>query len=542
MSNPTWALPLAMVFVALACASPQQQPEAGSSTAGQPRYGGTLNVPVAGDPFDWDISYNARATPNEVLLLTYNTLLQFQAGPEIGFTGTVLQPSLAEQWEVSPDARTFTFHLRKGVKYINQPPVNGRELTAADVKWTIEYRTRTGELKDKKLPRGDADFIFEGLEGLDTPDPYTVTVRFKERFAPFVNYAASDWNPILPREIYDQDGHYKDRMAGTGPFILDTAGSQKGSRWVWKKNAAYWETGQPYLDEIRWLVVPDEAAQFAAFQSKQLDIMEQLRNTPFQDVKKASPQIGVFKFYATNSQLLFLSQVNGGPLTDIRVRRALSMSVDRDEINQVISGGEGLWAVPAATAGTYSEAETRQLVRQSVDEAKRLLAEAGFAGGLAVEWPIPRDETAANMTLAQLIQAQVKRAGINLNIKLMDRAEQRAKRRTGDFDIDNNWGGVGVLNSDLDSLVFPRYFSTASQNYSKINDPELDVLLLATRRETEPARRAEANRQVSMRLIDRAWNIDLTYPPNFNVWHPHVKNYHPHFTNLPQYRNVWLEK
>jgi len=533
----------AVLLLALACGPAAQQPDTGAPAATGPRYGGQISIPQESDPFDWDVSYTGRATPNDdAFLLGYNTLLTFKTGPDIPFTDTTLQPGIAERWSVSPDARAFTFNLRKGIKFQDVPPVNGRELTSADVKWTLDYRLRSGEVADKKLPKGDGDFMFQGLEAVETPDPYTVVVKFKDRFAPYVNYAASYWNPIFPREVYEQDGHFKDRLIGTGPYILDMAATQKGSRWVFKKNPNYFEEGRPYLDEIRWLILPDQAAQLAAFQAKQLDMLEALRHAPYGDAMRGSPQSVSYKYFGTNAQLLFTSQVNEGPLRDVRVRKAISLAVDRDEINKVISAGEALWAIPATTAGSYSEAETRQLVRQSVEEAKRLLAEAGYASGVDLEWPVPRDESNANMTLYTLVQAQLKRAGINANLKLMDRSEQRAKRRRGDFDLDANNGGTGVLNADIDSLVYARYHSTASQNYSKFKDPELDKLLEALRAEADPAKRKEVHRKVSLRILEMVWNVDLTYPPQWHVWQPHVKNNHPHFTDVPSYRHAWVQK
>src|SRR5205807_3795221 len=98
------------------------------------------------------------------------------------------------RWEVSPDGRTVTFYIRKGVKFANLPPVNGREFTAADATWTAEYYTRSGALADKKLLPGRNGFMYQGLERADAPDPYTARFVFKEAYAPFLSYAGSTWN------------------------------------------------------------------------------------------------------------------------------------------------------------------------------------------------------------------------------------------------------------------------------------------------------------------------------------------------------------
>ena len=112
-------------------------------------------------------------------------------------------------------------------------------------------------------------------------------MRFKKPFAPFLNYAASRGLPVQPHEIFDQDGSLTKRLAGSGPFQLDVANSQRGTRWVFKKNLDYWGAGQPYLDEVHCLVLPDDATVNAAFQSKQLDII------PVADGGDITPQAAV---------------------------------------------------------------------------------------------------------------------------------------------------------------------------------------------------------------------------------------------------------
>ena len=303
-----WCLMAGLAIVAVACgpaSGPAPVSQGGES--GQPKYGGTFNFREDPDPFNFDISYS-KSNPNDnAMALTYDSLLDFKMGPAYPYTHWELEPALAERWEVSPDAKSFTFKLRQGAKFHNLPPVNGREVTSSDVKFTVEYRTRSGEVKDKKLPQGEMDYMFEGLERIDTPDRYTVAFHFKDPFVPFVNYAASDWNQIMPREVYDAEGHFQDTMIGTGPFYLDRAASQKGTRWVFKKNPDYWETGKPYVDEIRWLIIPDSSSTYAAFQTKQLDMLWGILSNDAREVRKANPNVSTEKTLVPIAQQLYPS-------------------------------------------------------------------------------------------------------------------------------------------------------------------------------------------------------------------------------------------
>jgi peptide/nickel transport system substrate-binding protein len=172
-----------------------------------PKSGGVFNVPVTDDIQDMDMSYtgstNTNATP---IKLGYSYLMRMKTSPDIAYSENVIEPLLAERWEVSPDASTYTFYLRKGVKFADLPPVNGRELTAEDVKWSFEYSSRTGAVKDAGLRRAQYGFLFEGMESITVVDPYTVSVKFEKGFAPFLTYAASSDNLIMPHEIYDEAG------------------------------------------------------------------------------------------------------------------------------------------------------------------------------------------------------------------------------------------------------------------------------------------------------------------------------------------------
>src|SRR5437016_819174 len=112
---------LLVAMVAAACAGPSTAPSPAKEN--QPKYGGTFSVTADSDPFDFDMSHGGKTTTNsDSIALAYESLLAFKGGPDVKHTDSTIVPELAETWEVSPDARTFTFHLRKGVKYANMAP------------------------------------------------------------------------------------------------------------------------------------------------------------------------------------------------------------------------------------------------------------------------------------------------------------------------------------------------------------------------------------------------------------------------------------
>lgn len=532
-------LVLVLLFGALACGPAAQAPSAPSSDPKQPRSGGTLNTTFTSDPNDWDVRTQGKTGVNvEVHGHAYDTLLRFKKGPDIDHAAQELVPRIAGRWEVSPDAKSFTFHLRKGARFHNLPPVNGRELTSADVKWSMEYYSAK-EMDGKKLPTSSVEVLFEGLDRVDTPDPYTAVVRFKEPYVPFIYYTASQWMPMAAKEVYQQDGSLKDTLIGTGPFIFDPNASQKGTVWVVKKNSDYWDKGKPYLDTIRRLVLVEDASAQAAFQSKQLDLWNVTIHNQAQEMMKAAPQAQVYKHNVPIGNALLISQRRGGPLADARVRRAISLAIDRDEHSRILYGGDATPYLAGSWPGLFSDAEVRQMLRYDPEEAKRLLAQAGYPSNTTLEIIITTSEN--DTTQHQLLQAQLKKVGIDMKITALAREVHRPRLYTGDFDFYRNSGG-GLLEADADSFLFGEFYGGSSLNWAVIKDPELDQHLLRTRREAEPEKRREAMRAAVKRINDQGWDPGIVYPANWAFSQPYVKDWRRHFDRGEDESFVWLDK
>ena len=539
MSMPKWVLLATISLLILGCTAsqPALAPAGENET---PKPGGQLNIVQTVDQHTWDLSFRNTAGGQEY---AYNSLMAFKTGPDIPYAEMVLLPELAERWEVSPDAKVFTFTIRKGVKFQDQPPVNGRELNAADVKWSYEYWSRTGQFKDnKKLPKAQLDFLFEGIQSVETPDRYTAVVRFNDAFVPFLNYAATFKNPIAPHEIYDQDGDLQTRIVGTGPFILDQANSLKDSKMVWTKNPNYWDEGKPYLDSVRWLILPEKATSDAAFKTKQVDLLSTIEFQEYQELIGGNPTAVVQKYVQPRGLHIYFGHVHGGgPLSDIRLRRAIASAIDRDEINKATAGGHGAWAIPGAAYGLFTDQETRQLEKYDPAETKRLLTEAGFPNGLTLDWPykVPNDRQIVN----ELYQAQLKRVGINAPFRTMDQVTQRVLKYSGDYDLDEG-GSLGQVVADPDSMLFGAYHSSSSLNWAQLRDPELDRLVVAQRREIDPTKRKELMKAAGKRIIDMQWAVETIYPPYWSVSHPYVRNFYSHFgnNNTGDVEKIWLNK
>jgi len=513
------------LWIVLAC-GPAPAAAPAPAAVEQPRSGGVLNLPVSNEPRDWDLTSGGKTQPGgNSQPLAYNSLLGYKYGPGVDYMDLILRPELAQRWEVSPDAKTFTFHLRQGVMFAPLPPVNGRELTSADVKWSYEYWARSGEFKN--LPPGEFRQIFEGMEEVRADGPNTAVVRFKEPYAPFLHYSASDYNPIVPKEIYLEDGHLKDRIVGTGPFQLDVNASQKGTRLVWKKNANYWETGKPYIDEVRMLILRDRSAAAAAFQTKQIDWIEAETATAAKEIEAMQPAPVAFEYMERHPQVLYLNS-RRAPMNDVRVRRAFSLAVDRDEYLQVLNGGKGGWALNSAPAELFTQQEIRQMLRHDPEAARKLLAEAGFPDGLDIELPYAPAISDKHATQHELLQAQFKKAGIRVTLKPIERVDLSAQRDKGDFVF--HLYPISTLTNfgDVDGGLHVRFHPDSSTNYHGFKDLKVAELLAAQRREPDPDKRLRLLRNIAKYIsVEMVYGTGLYYGAVWNFWHPHLRNYRP---------------
>jgi peptide/nickel transport system substrate-binding protein len=492
----------------------------------QPRQGGILNVAQsADDPSSFDPVTQHKET-GQSMLLTNDSLLAFQTGSGVPYTQMAVRPGLAERWE-SPDAQTFTFHLASGVRYANLPPVSGRLLSSDDVKWTYEYLSRSGQFADKKLPPSVVATMLEGIDQVQTPDASSAVVTFKAPFAPFVSYAASQWLPILAHEIFDADGDFSKRAVGTGPFQLDAAASQRGNQWIYRRNPAYYRPGLPYADRITNHVLADDATQNAAFDARQLDVLTEagLTLAGVMQHEKAVP--GSVRYAAPNPNYYHLfMNVTKPPLNDQRIRQAVSLSIDRDEMIKTFGNGGGQWALAGATPGLFSDAEARQILKFDPAQARQLVSQAGYPNGVDLVDVYAPSSGDTYVSVLQLLQSQLRKGNINLTLKASDHTSQAELRRSGNYQLDLQPRGSG-LPLDEDSILYGDFYPGLASNYGRVNDPQLTPLLLQQRQTPDIAKRTDLWRQIITRVNTVPWAVGLFFGTAFQLGQPYVQNYGP---------------
>jgi peptide/nickel transport system substrate-binding protein len=494
------------------------------TTQAQPKRGGRISAGQSNDPASFDTSTKL-VDAARALSASNEPVMSFKFGPSVKYQDLVIQPELAEKWE-NPDPQTYTFHLRSGVKWQNVAPVNGRDFSSADVKWTYEYMARLGPFT--KLPPAPAAAMLTGVDRIDAPDASTVTVHFSQPFAPFQSYAASEWMPILAHEIYDADGDFSKRGAGTGAFVFDQSQWQKGTRMTYPRNPTYWHAGLPYVDALDLLIVRDQPTMNAAFQARQIDILDYsgLDQRTVEAMKKAMPDITVYQYLDGNDPYYLYFNVSKPPLNDDRIRKAISLGIDRDNLIQTLFNGQGQWALAGATPTMFTQDEVKQILKYDPQQAKQLLAAAGYANGIDIEFMYNAAYGDTFNTKAQLLQSQLKKVGINLNLLPLLNGEDAQRRRNGNYQFNITPRGQGVP-QDIDSYLYGMFDPKSADNYEKINDPQLTPLLEQQRQELDPNKRLTIIKQAVQRINEMAWSLCLFYGPGFSLYQAKLKNYAP---------------
>jgi peptide/nickel transport system substrate-binding protein len=458
----------------------------------------------------------------------------------VGYTDLTSEPALAEKWE-TPDAQTFTFHLQPGAKWQNLAPVNGRAVTAEDVRFSMEYQSRSGQFKDSKLPTSINVSMYEGLDSVQTPDNSTVVIRFKQPFVPFLQHMSLERNAILAHEVYDRDGNFTDTLVGTGPWQLDPSASKHGSKWVMVRNPNYFKPGRPYIDRVNFLVLPDDSTMVAAFQTKQIDMLDKKYSNPTtaSAIRANNPTAVDWPFNDSAGGLLF-ENVQSPPLGDIRIRKAISLSIDRDAFLTTFYAGKGEWAVAGGQPGLFNHDEIRGLLKFDPAQAKQLVSDAGFPNGvdLALHFSPSRGQMGAQ--IVQLIQAQLKAGNINVTLKPEDEATFSDTQRKGQFQLDYE---VKPQVGDIDAYIYYNWYSKSNGNFGKVADPKLDSMLEQQRREVDLAKRRDVLRQTVKYITDNAYYTAFCYGQGHYFWQSYVKNFAMNIAhNAPPVYDSWIDK
>ena len=512
----------------------------GNAAQVQPRSGGELVFPVPSEPPSYDGHREETFGLVHPFAPFYNTLLRVDPNDK---GGTKPYPSLAESWTVSADGKTYTFKLHQGVKFHD-----GSEMTSKDVKASYDKiifpvagvgSTRKGQ--------------YAVVDAVEAPNPTTVVFKLKYHSGSFLSSLLSPFNFIYKADILAKDPHwYEKNIMGTGPFTF--VEHVKGSHVVGKKFAGYWDKGKPYLDGFRAIFMRDSAAQVAAVRGERAHI--QFRSFTPKDRDNLKTALGD-KITVQESpwDCILMVAINHKkkPFDDPRVRRALSLALDRYEGSKALSqiaivksvAGVQVPGTPFATppedlsklAGYWTDPE------KSRAEARRLLKEAGVPEGFSFTFsnrgiPMPYEPLGVWMI------DQWRKVGLNVTQRVIESAAYYATLRKGEHEAAMDFQCGYIVEPDLDMYKFLSS-SRNPANYGYYEDPALDALYDQQSRASSVEERKKIIRQFEKRLLEDEAHYLMTLQ-----WHriiPHSSKLHG-WTITPSHYlnntldNVWLSQ
>ena len=484
---------------------------AGGSAAAQesPRRGGELIFLVPAEPPSYDAHREETFAVVHPAAPHYNTLLRVDPTDR---TGTRIVGDLAESWTVTADGRTYTLRIRRGVRFHD-----GSELTARDVKASYDkiILPPPGVTSNRK-----GEYI--AVETVTAPDPYTVVFRLKWPSASFLSSLASPFNWIYKADILARDIHwYEKNVMGTGPFLF--VEYVKGSHWIGRRNADYWDKGKPYLDGYRALFVRDSAAQVAAIRGQRAMIQFRGFSPPERDslVQALGNAVTVQESPWECSNPLAVNHERK-PFDDPRVRRALSLALDRYQgaaslsrltILREVAGVLGV-GTPLATPPPELErlAGYSRDIAKSRAEARRLLREAGVPEGFAFTLKnrgIPNPYDALGVWLVD----QWRQIGLNVRIETLELGMLYRAVFGGDFEVAADFHCSYIVEPDLALFKF-QSMDVSPINYSRYVDRTLDELYQKQTRAADREERRRYIREFERRLLDEEAHYIYTFQ-----WH-----------------------
>jgi peptide/nickel transport system substrate-binding protein len=502
----------------------------------KPRYGGELTFAVPSEPPSYDGHQEETFGVTHPVAPHYNTLLRVDPADK---TGTKPVGDLAESWTISKDGLLYTFKIRSGVKFHD-----GSDLTSKDIK--ASYDKIIFPPDGMKSSRKTS---YQAVQAVEAPDATTVRFKLKWPESSFLLNVSSPWNFIYKADILAKDiRFYEKNVMGTGPFTF--VEHVKGSHWVGKKHANYWDKGKPYLDGYRALFISSSSAQVAAVRGERAHI--QFRGFTPADRDSLVGALGS-KITVQESPwdcvLMVAMHHEKKPFDDKRVRRALTLALDRHSASKNLSkiaivrdvAGVQVPGTPYATPPEELEklAGYSRDINKSRAEARRLLKEAGVPDGFSFTFKnrgIPQPYEPIGIWLID----QWRQIGLNVKQEIVEASAYHPMLKRGDFEAAMDFACGFIVEPDLD---LHRFVTTSDANYGRHKDVVIDDLFQRQGRAGDPEERKKLVRALEKRLIDEEVHVMYTLQ-----WHriiPHsskVKGWTitpSHYLNN-QLDTVWL--
>jgi peptide/nickel transport system substrate-binding protein len=493
--------------------------------------GGTLKIHfAASDPPELDPFTTSNVQNGWLAGFSSSGLLKWEDRQAYGQFDIV--NDLAEGYE-QPDETQIVFKLRPGVMWQDVDPVNGRPLTAADFKYTIERALEGGP--DRALSE-----TYGAIQSVDAVDDVTVRINMNRDVAMLSKLAHPQTVPTAP-EIVDKWDRHPPTLIGAGPYIMSEY--RPGEKFTWARNPTYWK-GAPYLDGVEAFLQTDRGTRLANLRGGEVHL-DEIVYSAFEPFQRSNPDHYVVRS-AGNVHSGF--GLNHQRISDIRVRQAISRATDVQSFIDIVWDGQARrnagtfwWQVPY----TLEDDEVEALAPYDVAEAMKLLSAANADGFTFTGVGTSGGGTGAGSTTQHLEiwRDQLRQVGIDMSIDIFDQPDY-LQRVYVDKDHDAYAYASAGTHEDPDRLWFIFFYSGAGRQPINFSDPLMDEYLLAARDAATFDERVENYKSAQRLNLEDPGFLILMTPYNFTAFDPKVRNWLPSASYGSVTRNVadmWLD-
>src|SRR5712691_2120458 len=509
-----------------------------------PKRGGTFRI-RGEDPVHFDPHQTQAFRTMTNLSIAYSRLVKVKAGSAVAPNTAPVEGDLAESW-TRPNDTTYVFKLRKGVRFHNKPPVNGRELTADDVKWTYE--------RFLTLPGNPNRGALEAIDRIEALDKYTVKFTLKEPFAWFVDMLASTSMWIMAKEVGEKLGDFRrpESCIGTGPWMLERY--EPNVRLTFVRHPDYFVPGLPHVDTVEVGIDNDVGSRTAAWLAVAYDFAPEfgqvVRRLDLDVARKRKPALQTREHLPVFGGISWM-KIEKPPFNDVRVRRALARAYNGQEIldagawslgkgaqNPAIPAALKEWSIPI----DQLTRDGRDMYEYDPEAARKLLADAGLGSGFKATVETTAGYGADWMDAVEITLKNWKGAGVDGELKLKEYGAFISSTIFGRFDL----LAIGLFGAwvDADSYLYRLYMPGQMTNAAPVNDSRLTEMIRLQRKTFDVAKRRDLLWDIQRYCAQQAYyNYGVT-PSAVSAWEPYVKNFGPNigFDYGGRLMVAWIDK
>jgi peptide/nickel transport system substrate-binding protein len=530
----------------------------------KPKYGGSLEIgtvyvtlsALSFDPADWNWKLNHDTGNYLEQLFAADLTKSVKNGGKHRFYADGYLPAdairgeLLESWEWKDNPLRVEMKVRKGVMFPEKPGVmKSRELVAGDIAYSFD------RLRNSPKRQGN---YFHFVDKVEVKDTHTIIFYYNQYHAEWdYRFGWGYYSPIYAKEMVDAGASNWKNAVGTGPFQLTDF--VQGNSNTYTKNPVYWGKEKiggedyklPFVDKVVYRTIKDEATFITALRTGKLDILEAIRWQNVDQLKKSAPQLQWSKWLNMAGTFMALRMDQDGPLKDLRVRRALNMAINKQEIvTAYYDGNAELFAYPQHPdyTGYFEPLEAmpdsvKELFKYDPVKAKSLLAEAGYPNGFTLKTQVTT-ASPDHMDLLPLIAAYLERVGVKLEIQPLEYAAflSAMTTRTHAPAYFMNSGHVNPTRTIHKSFITGELW-----NPSGYSDPSYDKKMDEVFRTRDETKRQVLLKELTREILDKAPYVWLPTPYISTAWWPWVKNYNGELRAGavrpgPIYARIWVDQ